>query len=98
MQTCQSSLPRRGNKGEIGGEGQKEPFFGVGPPIPAFLSSAPVFLVGESFIPPMMLCVGAGWEGGCMVSQVVFLHAFLIKKKEKNVYSFSFFYSSKGEK
>lgn len=89
MQTCRRSLPRRGSKGDSGGEGRKEQLFGIDPLSQPSSPQPPCFWFGESFIPPIMLCIGAGWEGGCMVSQVVvFLHAFLIKKK-KEVYSFT---------
>ena len=46
--TCaklQELTAKRGNGGERGGEGQKEQFFGIHPPVPAFLSSTPMFLV-----------------------------------------------------
>lgn len=42
----------------------------IRPSLP-FSLQPPRFWFGESFIPPIMLCIGAGWGGGCMVSQVV---------------------------
>ena len=66
----------------------------VAPPILGFLSSTPCFWFGEFFIPPIMLCIGAGWEGGVWAHNLFgffvlfcfcfcFFACFLNKKKEK---------------
>lgn len=54
----------RGSEGGRGGEGQKEQYLVsthpsqlLSPPPPL-----PCFWFGESFIPPIMLCIGADWE------------------------------------
>lgn len=71
MQNCRSSLPARGNKGESGGERQKEQLLGIDPPIPAFLSSTSMFWFGESFVPPICFALVQAGKWGGMVSQVV---------------------------
>lgn len=60
----QALLPPGGDEGEMGGEGQMERSRGIDPLILTFLSSTPGFWFGESFIPPVVLCIGAGRQGG----------------------------------
>lgn len=84
VQNCRSSLPKRGSKGESGGEGWKEQFVGIDPPIPAFLSSTPTFLVWwvlHTTHNALHWCrLGRGVYG---LTSCCCLHAFLIKKKKE---------------
>lgn len=87
VQNYRSSLPKEEIEETVGErDGRSNSLVSIHPSLP-FSLQPPCLWFGESFIPPIMLCIGAGWEGGVYgltsCCCCCFLHAFLIKTKKK---------------
>ena len=81
MQNYRSSLPKEEIEESVGErDGRSNSLVSIHPSLP-FCLQPPCLWFGESFIPPIMLCIGAGWEGGVYgltsCCCCCFLHAFL---------------------